>query len=264
MGESWGIVSLKGGVGKTSVVASLGAAIASFGKKTLLVDGNLSAPNLGLHLNVINPEITLQDVLGRKMNITDAICELEGMDFIPSSMLSGLELNPFQLRDKIRFLKSRYDHVLIDSSPSLNNETLAVMLASDALLVVTTPDYPTLSTTIKAIRVAKKRGALIAGLILNKVHNKNFELSIKEIERLAEVPVLAVIPHDINVLKALSKFTPSSLYKPGSDASVEYKKLAATLVGEKYKPFRFKEMFRLTPKIEEINRELYYESVFKN
>ena len=50
------MISLKGGVGKTTAVVSLGSAIADFGKKVLLVDGNFSAPNLGLHLNLFDTE----------------------------------------------------------------------------------------------------------------------------------------------------------------------------------------------------------------
>ncbi len=262
MGKTIGIVSLKGGVGKTSAVVALGAAIADFDKKVLLIDANFSAPNLGLHLNIINPEITLHHVLRRESNIKDAIHELENFDVIPSSM-SGRIINPLKLKDKIKFLKKKYDVILIDSSPSLNEETLAVMLASDGLLVVTTPDYPTLSVTLKAVKLARQRGAPIIGLILNKVYNKNFELSVNDIEKTIEIPVMAVVPHDVNVLKALSESTPSITHKPKSGASVEYKKLAATLVGERYKPFNLRNFFKITPKRHEINREVFYESVFE-
>ena len=73
MGEVIGMISLKGGVGKTSSVVALGAAIAELGKKVLLVDGNLSAPNLGLHLNVIDPDATIHHVLDRSIKTRDAI-----------------------------------------------------------------------------------------------------------------------------------------------------------------------------------------------
>ena len=45
---------------------------------------------------------------------------------------------------------------MIDSSPALNDETLAVMLASDEIFIVTTPDYPTLSMTLKSIKDARQ------------------------------------------------------------------------------------------------------------
>lgn len=261
-GRSIGILSLKGGVGKTSIVAGLGKAISDFDKKVLLVDANFSAPNLGMHLNIIDPDVTLHHVLNRDANITQAIYSLDDFDVIPSAIFHKFNINPLKLRDKISILKKKYDFILIDSSPALNEETLAAMLASDDLFVVTTPDYPTLSTTIKAVKLAKQRKTHVSGLILNKVHNKNFELSINDIERTVDVPVLAVIPNDINFLKALSEFTPSTSYKPKSDSSYELKKLAATLVGEKFRPFSFKNIFGFRPKKQDINREIFYDRIF--
>ncbi len=262
MGKSIGIISLKGGVGKTSIVAGLGASIANFDKKVLLVDGNLSAPNLGFHLNVINPKISLHHVLTRKVNPSDAICSLRNFDIIPASVFDSSRVNNFALKNRIKFLKNKYDVILFDSSPALNEETLAVMLASDSLFVVTTPDYPSLSTTIKAIKEAKQRGTSIHGLILNKVNNKNFDISLNEIEKIAEVPVLAVLPYDINCLKALSELVPFADYKPNSEGSRELRKLAAALIGEKGKEKGFKRIFRFIPKKQDINREVFYESFF--
>ncbi len=264
MGKSIGILSLKGGVGKTSVAVSLGDALARLGKKVLLVDGNFSAPNLGLHLNIVDPEVTLHDVLNRTSNVTDSISSLENFDVIPSKIFTNIEINPFDLRDKLKNLKRRYDVILIDSSPNLNDETLAVMLASDEIFVVTTPDHPTLSTTLKAVRLAKQRGTTINGLILNKVYNKGFETSLKDVEDTIEVPVLAVIPHDINFSKALSEFTPLPSFRPNSKAGIEYMKLAGSLVGERYKPkFNLRDFVNITPRKEEINREIFYSRLFE-
>ncbi|MFH1585403.1 MAG: AAA family ATPase [archaeon] len=265
MGKTIGIVSLKGGVGKTSSVVSLGDAISGFGKKVLLVDGNLSAPNLGLHLNLFNPDVTLHHVLNRSANMKDAIYNVGNFDVVPASISTNLQVNPLKLKDKLWYYKNKYDIILIDSSPSLNDETLASMLASDEIFVVTTPDYPTLSTTLKAIKLAKQRGTIIDGLILNKVHNKNFELSLDDIEKTSETPVMAVIPYDINMLRAVSEFTPSTALKPKSKASNEYKRLAAALIGEKYKPAKMKNFFRwVNPKRQDINREVFYDRVFRD
>jgi len=264
MVKTIGVLSLKGGVGKTSVVVALGAAIAGFGKKVLLIDGNFSAPNLGLHLNVIDPKDTIHSVLKRESNLKNSIFKHGDLDVIPASVFNEEKINPLKLKDKIKFLKKKYDIVLIDSSPALNDETLAVMIASDELIVVTTPDHPTMATTLKAVKAAKKRDVPISGLILNKVHKKGFELSLDDVEKTIDLPILAVIPHDLNILKALSKMSPSTEHKPRSKASMEYKKLAAMLIGEKYRPFRVSEIFsRITPKRQEINREIFYDQVFK-
>ncbi|MBU1252601.1 MAG: MinD/ParA family protein [Nanoarchaeota archaeon] len=264
MGKTVGIISLKGGVGKTSVVSSLGAALSLRGKKVLLIDGNLSSPTLGLHLNVVDPEKTLHHVLNRSVTTQEAIYDCGEFHIMPSSIFENVNVSPLMLRNRIRGLKRSYDVILIDSSPSLNEETLAVMLASDEILVVTTPDRPTLSATIKAIKLAKQRGTPISGLILNKVNNKNFEVSFEDVEETLDVPVLAVIPYDVAVLESLSNMMPYPFFKPKSKGSEEFRRLAAVMVGEKYKQARLKDFFRkLTPNRQEINREIFYKSSFE-
>ncbi|MFA4953398.1 MAG: AAA family ATPase [Candidatus Pacearchaeota archaeon] len=267
MAKTIGVLSLKGGVGKTSSVVALGDAISSLGKRVLLVDANFSAPNLGIHFNIIDPEVTLHDVLSKKANITQAIYKIgEKLHLLPSGIFANNQINAMKLKDKLKSLENNYDIILIDSSPALNEETLAAMYASDELLVVTTPDYPTMAATLKAVKMAKERGTPISGLIINKVYGKEFEISIKDIEDTIGVPVVAVIPNDINVLKSVSEFIPSTSFKPNSYGSIEYKKLAATLVGEKYKSNffgDFSSLFRkVFPERQDVNRELYYKRVF--
>ena len=261
MGKTIGILSLKGGVGKTSSVIALGDAMANFGRKVLLVDGNFSAPNIGMHLNVLDSPVTLHHVLSRNAHIKDAIYKAGKFDVIPSSLSNKNPINVLDLRNQIKLLKKRYDIILIDSSPALNDETLAVMLASDEILVITTPDIPSISTTMKAVKAARQRGTPISGIIINKTHNKDFELSIEDIEYASEVPVLAIIPYDISVQKSLSQFIPSTSHNPTSKSSEEYKKLAGILIGEKYNPFSLRNLFGMTPKREEINREIFYRRV---
>jgi len=265
MGTAIGVVSLKGGVGKTSVVSALGDALASHGKKVLLVDGNLSSPNLGLHFNIVNPEISLHDVLEKNIRPSDAIHELEDFHVLPSSLFREFnKANSLKLRNKIAYLKRGYDVILIDSSPALDEETLGVMLASDSILVVTTPDHPTLSNTLSAVKLAKKRGIPIIGLILNKVYDKDFELSIEDIEEATDVPIMAVIPHDVAMLEALSECKSYPSFKKNSKGSEEFRKLAATLIGEKPESSKLKNFFKwINPKKQDINRTIYYEEVFR-
>jgi septum site-determining protein MinD len=264
MGKIVGVLSLKGGVGKTSSVISLGASLAKFGKKVLVVDANFSLPNVGVHLNVLEPKSTIHDVLARKAHIKDSVHTLDWFDMIPGDLFPKKKVNPLKLKSHLRSLKNKYDVILLDSSPALNEETLATMLASDELLVVTTPDCSTLYNTIKAVKIAKKRGSRITGLILNKVYNKKFELNLKEVETTSTVPIMAVIPHDSRVMKAQSYFVPFVSHKPKSKGSVEYQKLAGLLVGERYSPKRgFFSYRNVYPEKQEINRDIFYESIFR-
>jgi MinD-like ATPase involved in chromosome partitioning or flagellar assembly len=238
MSKTIGIISIKGGVGKTSAVTSLGAALANqFNKKVLLIDANFSSPTLGFHIGLYNPEITLHHVLDGKANAKEAVYETEyGFDVIPGALVydNMAKINPFKLAEKIRDLKRKYDVILIDSSPNLSEEILSTMIASDELLIVTTPDYVTLASTLKAIRSAKEKRTPITGIILNKVHDKDFEVTLEDIENMSGVDVLAVLPHELDVLEALSVSMPSTLRKE-SPTTIEYKKLAGSLVGENYK-----------------------------
>jgi septum site-determining protein MinD len=261
-----GVISIKGGVGKTTTVSNLGAIFSKdFGQKVLIVDANISAPNLGLHLGIVDPGDTLNDVLGNKVAVNDAIYEYtEGLHIIPSSIRTRkLNLSAYTLRNKLKPLKSKYDLILLDSSPNLNSEILCTMGAADELLVVSSPDYPTLSTTIRAVKLAKEENVPIKGLILNRVYGKKFELSLDEIEAAAEVPVLAVLPNDLSLAEAVANTMPGSHFNPRGRAVIEYKKLAAALIGQSYQDPRIgskikKAFRRFSNKIpkEELNRSV--------
>jgi len=268
MGKIIGIISIKGGVGKTTAAVNLAAALANeFQKKVLVVDANFSAPNLGLHLGIVKATNTINDVLADKIDISKAIIRHElGFDIIPAALVPLKKLDPFKLKRKISWLRHKYDVVILDSSPTLNEEMLATMIASDELLVVTSPDYPTLSCTMHAARIAKEKKTPISGLILNKVRGKNFELTIEDIENATNIPVVAVLEDDVRVLEALAAAKPAVLHSPNRDVAVEYKKLAASLVGERYvdrrliariKNFFIKDEFSK----EEINRTLLKDGI---
>lgn len=254
-----GVIAIKGGVGKTTTVVNLATSfVKDFGKKVLVVDANFSAPTLSMYLGLKNPKFSLHDVLNDKIPASDAIIKHElGFDVISSSLVPK-SINPFALKDKLKSLKDYYHIILLDSSPNLNEEILATMVASDELYVVTTPDEPTLKTTINAVNVAKQKKTPIAGLIMNKVRNKKFELTINDMELATSIPVLAVLPDDDVVLEALSKTKPATIHSPNTDVAIEYKKLAGCIIGRNYKDPRigakFKKMFSRNMPKQEINR----------
>lgn len=234
MGKIFGVVALKGGVGKTTVVSNLGASLArDYGKKVLMIDANFSTPHLGLHLGLLNPKYTLHHVLNGDHSIFEAIYQHDlGFHIIPGK-LAPFEVDSLGLKDKLNELRDIYDVILIDSSPSLNEEMYATMAASDELLVVSSPDYPTLSSTIHAISVADKKEAVIRGIVINKAYRKKFELKKKDIEDASGAKVLSIIPENFKVVSALSRMVPVVVNFPRQDVSVEYRKLAGSLIGEK-------------------------------
>jgi septum site-determining protein MinD len=229
------IVALKGGVGKTTVTSNLGAALADqFGKRVLVVDANFTTPHLGLHVGLVNTDNHLHSVLEGHTDIRDTIhAHPIGFDVIPGK-LSPYQVNYRILKEKLDPLRDEYDIILIDSSPSLNDEMLAVMEASDEIIVVSSPDYPTLSSTLHAINVAQEQGTPIRGLIINKVRGKNFELSSRDIKNASEAKVIESLPEDEKVLAALSRMIPVVYDSPKREISHKFKKVAGSMVGEKY------------------------------
>ncbi|MEK6855290.1 MAG: AAA family ATPase [Nanoarchaeota archaeon] len=259
-----GIISIKGGVGKTTISAALASSLANdYKKKTLLIDANYSAPNLGLHMDIIQPEKTLHQAIDGKARIESAIHNRYGVDVIPGSYVYDKLINPLRLKDKLQRIKNNYDFIIIDSSPSLNEESLSTILASDYLFLVTTPDYPTLSCSLKIAHIAKQRGKNVKGIIINKIRDPLYELTLKEIERTSEIPVIARIKDDKNLSRSLFTRIPMTIYKKRSRFSREIDRLSATLANKKEKAYLIKKFLSLNFRKEEVNRQLLKESFYR-
>jgi septum site-determining protein MinD len=265
MGISIGVISIKGGVGKTTVAASLAADLANHHKKkVLLVDGNYSAPNLGLHMDVVEPLKTIHDVLAGKARPLSAIHTRYGVDVIPGSYFYDKGVAYLKLKDRLESIKNSYDFVVIDSSPTLDEETLSTMLASDRLFVITTPDYPTLSCSLRAASLAKKRGKPVSGIIVNKIRDPLYELSIHEVEDALGIPVVAQLPDEKDHVRALFTRIPMPVYNRKSPFSREINRLSAALVGEEEQIPFFNRLLGIPIKKAAVNRQLLKQSFYKS
>ena len=140
------VANQKGGVAKTTSVASLGAAFAELGKRVLLVDLDAQAClTFSLGVDPDEVEMSINEVLvGRGVSARDAVVKCaDGVDLIPSAIeLAGVEAQllprpgrEYVLRSILEPLRAEYDVVLLDCAPSLGVLTLNALTASQGLII---------------------------------------------------------------------------------------------------------------------------------
>lgn len=224
-----GVFSCKGGVGKTTTAVNLGISLAKKlgSKNVVMVDANLSAPNLGLHLGVTNPPITMHDVLKGGVPIEKAITVHEsGLNYIPGTIAINEEVYMVDLKTCLEPLKKRYKLVIVDSSPGLGPEVIAALKASDHLLIVTVPEVPTVAVTLRTFRAAERFKVPVMGVVVNKIRGRRFEIPVHELRKTLGWPILAEIPNDDRVRESLTVGKPVVLYKPQCKAAKGFASLA--------------------------------------
>ncbi|MEM4259334.1 MAG: cell division ATPase MinD [Candidatus Pacearchaeota archaeon] len=232
------ITSGKGGVGKTTTAINLGAALNAFGKDVVVLDANLTTPNIGLHLGAPLVPVSLNHVLSGKANVTDAIYEHEsGTKIVPSS-LSVKELrniNHSRLKEVGKKLKKIADYVIYDSAAGLGEEAIAAIESGDEMIIVTNPEIPAVTDALKAAKVIEKMGKKIKGVIVTRVKGSKYEMPVTNIKEMLELPILGVIPEDAKVQEALLMKDALMHTHPNSKAAKAYKKIAAKIAGISYK-----------------------------
>ncbi len=259
-------VSIKGGVGKTTLALETASSLVNhFDKRVLLVDANFSAPNIGLYLDLTN-ELTLHDALdGTPLHNT--IYEAHGIDIIPASMKYANPVDPFKLKKLLNKFKSRYDYIIIDSSPNYE-ELKPVINAADRIFLITSPDHVTLETSLKAAELAKEQKTPIEGIIVNKIRSPKHEYNLSQIEAYSEIPVIAKIKDNKQIARALYNRTPITIDSPNNTISKEIRRLASALSGEPEIQNTFLQKLLTNNLIgkEKVNREIirqkFYESQF--
>ncbi len=238
------IVSGKGGVGKTTTAANLGLALHKFGEQVVVVDGDMTASNLGLHLGFYSFPTKLQDVLRGEAHISQAIyAHPTGLKIIPSTL--DIEEAEARLEDLDRVLHSLDGIVIVDAPAGLGRDVKQIMKASTEVLVVTSPELPTVANAVKAVRLASKYKKPVRGIVLNRFDEVPEGLTEEEVEMMCEAHVVAKIPFDQAVMDSVAARVPVVEASPYSPAAIEYKRLAAMLIGKVYQPPRFLFLRRL-------------------
>jgi len=244
MGKIIVITSGKGGVGKTTTAINLGAAMNYFNKNVLIVDGNLSTPNIGIHLGSPEVPVSLNHVLSGKADLSEAVYEHDsGMKIIPSS-LSINELKKIK-PERIKNFKKRFkkisDYVIIDSSAGLGSEAISILGVADEIIIVTNPEIPAITDALKTIKIAEQKRKKIIGVIITKVRKDDVEMQPETVKEMLEIPILGMIPLDLDIQRSLNLRDAIIHTHPKSKPARAYKEIAAKILKVDYDSDKDKE-----------------------
>ncbi len=227
------VASGKGGVGRTTLVANLGIALASLGKETIIIDGSLTTPDLALLFKLEKSVYTLNDALAGDAKLADVMhLGPKRVKIVPAAV--ALEqvrrARPERLPELMRQVPKKTDFVLIDVPSGLKRETVSAMRAGREVLLVATPEMTSISDAMKARLITEFLSLAPIGVVLNRVRREEFELTRGEIQTIMNVPVLAEIPEDEKVRQALKRGKPLLELNPNSPAAKAIKELARKLL----------------------------------
>ena len=249
--RSIALLNQKGGVGKTTTTANLGACLAKLGKKVLVIDMDPQA-NLSVHLGVDihSLKYSVYDIIRGVCNADDVILSTKthGLDIIPANIdLSGAEIELVGVVGRETILKEylgdvldRYDYVLIDCPPSLGLLTLNVLTLVREIFIPLQTEFFALQGVSKLLdtqEVVRKRlnkNLEITGIIFCMYTSRTRlckEVIEKVKEHFAKDQVFdTVIRKNVKLSESPSHGKPVVSYAPGSHGSEDYMSLAKEVV----------------------------------
>jgi septum site-determining protein MinD len=248
MAEVIVVTSGKGGVGKTTSTAALGAALAQTGQSVAVVDFDVGLRNLDLVMgaerrvvydliNVANGDVRLQQALIRDKRI-DTLYLLAASQTRDKDALSE-----DGVRRAIGELRERFDWVICDSPAGIERGATLAMRFADLAVVVTNPEVSSVRDSDRIIGLLDSktekaaRGERMEKLLLLTRYDKvragrGDMLGIDDVLEILSIPLLGIVPESEEVLRASNLGTPVTLCNPTSAPARAYADAARRLIGE--------------------------------
>jgi chromosome partitioning protein len=241
----------KGGVGKTTSTINLGAALAEYGRKVLLVDldpqGALSAglgvPHYDLthtvHNLLVEPRVGIDDVLIHT--------RVDGLDLVPSNIdLSAAEIQLVNevgreqsLARALHPVLDRYDYVLIDCQPSLGLLTVNALACSDGVVIPTECEFfslrglALLTDTVDKVRERLNPRLSISGILVTRFDTRTVnarEVMARVLERFGDLVFDTVITRTVRFPETSVAGEPITSWAPKSSGAQAYRALAREVI----------------------------------
>jgi septum site-determining protein MinD len=235
------ICSGKGGVGKTTLTANLGIALAKLGARTAVLDADFGLRNLDLLLGLENRIVyTAQEVLAGSCRLEQALVKHKqepNLALLPAGNPRMLEwLTPDDMRKIAEMVGERFDYVLIDAPAGIEGGFKNAMAAAREAIVVTTPEVSAVRDADRVIGLLNSEGVKPIQLVLNRVRPKmvaNQEmLAVSDVTEILALPLLGLVVEDEQVIVSTNRGEPLTLNGNGSPAARAYANVARRLQGE--------------------------------
>ena len=250
MGRVIVLANQKGGVGKTTTAVNLAASLAVLEKKVLIVDADPQAnASSGLGIDITQLDATIYECMINGLDVNKAIhhTELDHLDVLPSHIdLVGAEIEMLKLehreqvmRKVLEPLRSAYDYIFIDCSPSLGLIVVNSLTAADSVIIPVQAEYYALEgiskllNTIKIIKGRLNPSLEIEGFLMT-MYNSQLRLARQVYDEVKghfrEMVFDTVIQRNVRLSEAPSYGRPVILYDADSIGSQNYMQLAQELI----------------------------------
>ena len=239
MGEIIVVTSGKGGVGKTTTTANIGAGLASLGKKVLVIDTDLGLRNLDVVMGLENSIVyNLVDVIEGKCRLNQAIIKdrrYDNLYLLPSAQTKDKSaVTPEQMIKLTSDLRQEYDFVLLDCPAGIEQGFQNAISGADKAIVVTTPEVSAIRDADRIIGLLEAKKIRDIGLIINKIRiemvKRGDMMSVEDVTEILPVELLGIIPDDEEVVIATNQGEP--VIDAESFAGQAYQNICRRLTGD--------------------------------
>lgn len=248
MGKVIVVTSGKGGVGKTTSTAALGAALAQNGAKVVVVDFDVGLRNLDLVMGAERRVVyDLVNVIQGEAKLTQALIRdkrVETLFLLPASQTRDKDnLTPEGVEKVITALKNVFDWVICDSPAGIERGATLAMRHADVAIVVTNPEVSSVRDSDRIIGLldsktlkAENGETMEKHLLLTRYDAARAErgdmLKVDDVLEILSIPLLGIIPESMDVLRASNVGSPVTLADGRSAPAIAYFEAARRLNGE--------------------------------
>ena len=248
--------SPKGGVGKTTAAVNLALTLSERGKQVCLVDLDLAFGDVAITMQLF-PTHSIEHAIGKDQTLT--VEELQGLLTLHSDSMAILAAPTHpEVRERITApliskvldtLKETYDYIVVDTAPTLDDQGVSAMDASEDVVVVATLDVPTLKNVKIGLEALDELEVpATRHLLLNRADDE-VGINADRIEGILGHKPVARISTSIDIAVATNAGAPIVLKNPGHPATRAIRELAAHITGEPIDPIT---MSTSTPAIEAV------------